>query len=526
MKNERSILNFQDNHTIVTQDDYYTFRVVLQNLLQKEIYNDLKAKAEKILFLNTFDELCEDIFYSYYNKKLEVRPENFIKLRFLLNHKIISSLIESKTHKERRTGVYSTIQSEISSFQVLLVDIEEIIEKIDEYLKSKQKNELDRLSDKINTYEKNKNEAGKNIVDGEKDDVENAPISGAIDDETLRNEFKKWLEINDKTIEDAVTEGVKEAKNKVTESEKTLNKVLGGFQQGHEEGILQKMPIHQRIELARLLSTANKLQEIVEYLGRFRIIAQTKQIEKLSEVKIEPTEITTGGDLSKALPMEFAKVGGDELTRKDFLLRWSQNHIWQTDPPPEKDKENLGKGSIIICVDTSGSMSGIKEYKSKALALAVAEVAYQQKRNFACILFDTKAYDPVVIDPDEKIDTIVNKVISLSQDFYGGGTDFEPPLNQAVEIIEKDEFNNADILFLTDGFSILNNKFLEKYRKLKEEKQFKTIGLLLDDSDIERNEGKHELEKFCDDIKFNSLIENDPNFDNSEDVANDIFLLL
>jgi len=516
MNSERSLLNWQYSHTIITQDDYSTYRNYLNYLVPKEIFNKLKKRAEDVIFFKTFDELCEDIFYSYYNRKLDVRTENYIKLKFLLNHTIINNLMETEIHKERRTGSYSTVHSETSSFQALFIDIEEIFNKLDEYLKPKQKNELKKLSEQIYKNEEDADKYG----DMEGDTDENNS------DELLKKELDKWLEKNKKEIKDAVNEGIEKAKEQIEESENLLNKVLGGYRQGNEEGVLQKIPIHKRIELAKQLSNANKMKEIIEYLGRFRVIAQKKKIEKLSDLKIEPTDVTTGGNVSKAIPSELAKLGGNKVTRTDFLIRWSNNDLLIIDPPPEKEKENLGKGSIIICVDTSGSMSGIKEYKSKALALAVAEVAYQQGRNFACILFDTKFYGPIIIKPDDNIDTIVSNVISIAQDFYRGGTNFEPPLEKAMEIIENDEFNNADILFLTDGFASIGENFLNEYEKIKKEKQFKTVGLLLDASDVERDKGKTELEKFCDDIKYNSSIENDPDFKNSEDIANDIFFIL
>jgi uncharacterized protein with von Willebrand factor type A (vWA) domain len=536
MKIERSILNFQESHAIITNDGYYTFRIVLKNVIRREIFDELKGRAEKQLFKNTFEELCEDIFYSYYNKKLDARPEEFIKLRFLLNYTIVNKLIETKVHKERRLGVNSTIQAEIPCFQVLLLDIEEILNKLDDYLANDQKDDLDRLSDRINNYENSSRKSGEGEGlsggpgDGQSGEEEGAPdeLGSSRSEKVLRNELDNWLDSNDEAIKKAISDGLNDSKKLETESEGTLKNVLGGFLQGHEKGDLQRIPIHQRIELAKTLSKADKIKEIVEYLGRFRIIAQIKQVEKVSEVKIQPTNVTLGGNLSKALPTEIARFGGNEFTRKDALLRWASNQLLQTDPPPEPERENIGKGSVIICIDTSGSMSGIKEYKSKALAFAVAEVAYQQNRNFACILFSSSYNDPIVIEisPVEQIDTIAGKVISIAQNFYGGGTDFELPLEQAISIIEKDEFNNADILFLTDGFADMKKNFLEKYQNLKKEKGFKTVGLLLDASDAERNQGKASLEAFCDDIKLSSEIEKDEEFRNSNDVANDVFLLL
>jgi len=229
--------------------------------------------------------------------------------------------------------------------------------------------------------------------------------------------------------------------------------------------------------------------------------------------------------LEKVTPDEFSNLSNPH-TRDDFNVRWASGELLTFERKPETDKENIGKGSVIICVDTSGSMAGIKELKAKGLALSVAQVTYQQKRNFACILFSSSHNNLIVdiINQSDSPASIAEKVINIATSFIGGGTDFESPLNKAISIIEQDEFNNADILFLTDGYANISEPFLSKYNDLKGKKQFKTIGLLVDANDADRYSVRDVMHKFCDDIKYNQDIEKDLDFSQADEFVNDIFL--
>ena len=89
------------------------------------------------------------------------------------------------------------------------------------------------------------------------------------------------------------------------------------------------------------------------------------------------------------------------------------------------------KGPIVCCIDTSGSMSGNREMWSKAVAIAMLEIAHNQKRDFAGILFSNKvSFNSPIIIPKDNIEP--NKVLELAESFSGGGTDFEEPLREVT----------------------------------------------------------------------------------------------
>src|SRR5699024_739213 len=103
-------------------------------------------------------------------------------------------------------------------------------------------------------------------------------------------------------------------------------------------------------------------------------------------------------------------------------------------------------------------------------------IAKKQKRNFAYIPFDDGVHK-VQQFPKGKIKP--NEIIAMAKEFSGGGTSFYQPLEKAISVINKDRFNNADIIFITDGEAHVSKSFIEKFNKKKEEKNFHLLSLVI-----------------------------------------------
>jgi hypothetical protein len=75
-----------------------------------------------------------------------------------------------------------------------------------------------------------------------------------------------------------------------------------------------------------------------------------------------------------------------------------------------------------------------------------------RRGGFARIHFggQSDALEIIEIEPGEK--DILNKAIKVAEFFLNaGGTAFEPALSQALELISKQGFKKADVVFITDG---------------------------------------------------------------------------
>jgi uncharacterized protein with von Willebrand factor type A (vWA) domain len=118
-----------------------------------------------------------------------------------------------------------------------------------------------------------------------------------------------------------------------------------------------------------------------------------------------------------------------------------------------------------------------------------------QKRDFACILYSSYAEEPIIIRKDE---IAPQKIIDCAERFSGGGTSFSAPLTKAMELIKDSTFKEADVLFITDGDCYVDDAFLRKFKQTKEEKEFRTLGVLVDMGRGHVSDSS--LKEFCDSI--------------------------
>ena len=67
-----------------------------------------------------------------------------------------------------------------------------------------------------------------------------------------------------------------------------------------------------------------------------------------------------------------------------------------------------------------------------------------------------------------------------AETFLDGGTNFETPMSEALCLMQEYGFENADIVFITDGECELSDTFAAELRKQQTEKHFTITGVLLD----------------------------------------------
>src|SRR5690606_18813718 len=141
-----------------------------------------------------------------------------------------------------------------------------------------------------------------------------------------------------------------------------------------------------------------------------------------------------------------------------------------------------GRGPIVVCVDGSSSMDGNKEIWSKAVCLTILEIARRQRRKFGVIVFSSKGSPLRVFNSDLREGWSMKEVdiLELADYFPGGGTDFEDPLNKAVELLQMSKFKNGDIVFITDGECDVSDSWLSEFLDKKKELSFKVFSILID----------------------------------------------
>jgi len=132
--------------------------------------------------------------------------------------------------------------------------------------------------------------------------------------------------------------------------------------------------------------------------------------------------------------------------------------------------------SIICCLDESGSTRGDAAAWGKAVAMTLLDIAAENRRKFALIHFaDSSSCKVDIFLPGQYS---VQDKINAAETFLGGGTNFKQPLDEAIQLMGTG-FENADIVFLTDGLCELPEDYLAKLHKEQAARKFTVTGFLL-----------------------------------------------
>lgn len=71
-------------------------------------------------------------------------------------------------------------------------------------------------------------------------------------------------------------------------------------------------------------------------------------------------------------------------------------------------------------------------------------------------------------------------MFEAAQHFFGGGTDFEAPLDCAVDLMKEQGWNKADLVFINDSECRVSEEFAEWFAMSKAGLGFTVAGVLMD----------------------------------------------
>ena len=209
---------------------------------------------------------------------------------------------------------------------------------------------------------------------------------------------------------------------------------------GRDEGGIQRIPITEQFRLADLLGKNSKIKEIIKMLGRMRLEALSVKRSRITHSSPVRRGVETVGieGIERVLPDELANLAIGEEGEDLFLKRLLDEDLlaYSYKNPVEETQ-----GPILIAVDGSGSMAGLKEIWAKALAIATILQAKKEKRKSQGIIFGASEKEIFEID--------VDRLEDLATASFHMGTNFGPPLRWAQDKFK--EQPRADLLFITDG---------------------------------------------------------------------------
>ena len=232
------------------------------------------------------------------------------------------------------------------------------------------------------------------------------------------------------------------------------------------------------VELGRRLANNPKLRKLAGLIGRMReqaLALRRRLFERPSE---EVYEIGTGSDLARMLPQELLGLRHPQL-QLDWRRRYVEGSLLQY---RLRGDDERGRGPMVVCLDTSSSMAGDKEIWSKAVALTLLEIARRQRRRFRAILFSSPETGLYTLDLNrgERYASDLERTLDLADYFAGGGTDFEHPLDAALECLGESRLRRGDVVLITDGECRVGEEWRERFLSEKRRLDFSLYAVLID----------------------------------------------
>ncbi len=336
------------------------------------------------------------------------------------------------------------------------------------------------------------------IVNERREEHEDA---GTLDDKALSEEGKKALANATRKLEGEVQGAEALLRQKTAQLEEDLKeikaktnrrlqaeaiRVAQQLEDASEEaeawgtaiGTGQRSPPGAKLELGKRLAGNEKLKKLARMVGRMKFHAAALRKKVFERANEELLEIESGDSIQRLLPHELVALHHPVL-RKDFYRRLLDRELLQYSLRGIDEK---GKGPMIVCLDGSSSMAGDKEIWSKAVTLTLVDIARRQRRLFRSICFSSADTPLQVLDlnPRDRYELEAKNVMDLAEYFPGGGTDFQRPLDAALECLRQARFKKGDIVFITDGECEVGQEWAESFRRDKEKLGFSLFSILID----------------------------------------------
>ena len=463
-----------------------TDRVLRSTRLEDSIYADLRdgddaleqTEGDAAKKLPSFPALARDVFQSFYSLMPRKNGEDMLTVAA---RKFNGPILEHITQSEDYPTLKMVCEGRgLPAYEAASEFVARAAGELDSLLSniSGEKNALNTLE----KLEQGERQAQKELAEllermqAMKDcgqDLEQSVVDAANKVESKRRQVEavgKLVDANATKSRDDVAELVSLAVTAAAEKADEVRNIIGAW--SDEPGNLEKNEANA--DLLALVRKSQVLRDIAKYLGRFReIFAQGKR-NGYAYGRGEKYALELGRDLSRALTSELAMLASPQTTPL-FLRKYQRGQIKQYQ---RREPIFKGMGDIICCLDESDSTEGDPAAWGKAVALTLLEIAADSGRSFALIHFSRSGrFQTDLFRPGAY--TMADK-LRAAETFLGGGTNFQTPMNEALRLLEAEGFENADIVFVTDGECELPDQYLEQLRAEQAARRFTVTGVLLD----------------------------------------------
>ena len=489
-----------------------TDRILKSTRLEDKLYAELREGDEGMdgieaqcgLKLSTFPALSRDIYQSFYS--LSVRRNDESELSDTAKQ-FNSNILDSVMGGDEYPTIKSVCEGrQLPAYDAAVEFIANVSNRLDDLLKkaggdkgalstleklSKQEDELKReLEDLLQSRDREQapdENLGRKIVD-----KANMAASKTRQVEAVGRQIRDNLMKNQDAIVAIVAQAAQSSIEKAEETAAAIAAWGTGDGVGPEQMKLDR-------EVVDRVRKSPALAEAARHLGRFREMAAKARKNGYAYGRGEKYTLELGNDLNRVLTSEFSMLATPE-TIPLFLRKYQNKRLHQY---KRREPVYKGAGDTIVCLDESDSTKDDAPW-GKAVALALLDAAMAGNRKFALIHFSSGRKCETDMFLPGRYST--EDIFSAVETFLGGGTDFVAPLNEAVRLIESEGFDNADIVFVTDGECRLPDSFCDGLVEKKATHRFRITGVIMD---VESPGMSFSLKPFCEDIYRTSELSRD-----------------
>lgn len=219
-----------------------------------------------------------------------------------------------------------------------------------------------------------------------------------------------------------------------------------------------------------LLENEESIKQLADLLGKMREAEIELEEETFENIVVrkewvpDPTlrEEVNGlegsNDLNRIVPSEAAFLA-DPITETAFYQKFAEQDLLSfryegkklvtsekvTFNTRQKQKKKE-KGPFVLCIDTSGSMHGMPAQVAKVMAFAIMKMAAKEQRKCFLISFSIGIKTIQLSDIANSMDEIV----SFLRMSFDGGTDVTPALSAALDMLQTNDYRQADVLMISD----------------------------------------------------------------------------
>lgn len=318
----------------------------------------------------------------------------------------------------------------------------------------------------------------RDAVDGVRDEAADEAAEADAEADALAESLDEAMGGVPRDVWSALSDAAARAASRLEDAEMTRGAGLGepAPGRGGDGGEVDALAL--QAELSGLAG----MRRLMRLLGALRDEARAARRQRVPRAKTEVYGIAPGRDLARLLPSELVQLG-HPLLRLDFRRRLVEDgllvyHLRGDDP--------LGGGPAVFLLDVSGSMAGAKVVWAKAVVLTLADIARRERRRVTVICFTSGASrERFELATPRRGSPMLRfapqEFMGLAKMGTGGGTDFWPPLSDALTIIEDErEFARADVVLVTDGEANLSAAQIDEARARAEGRSTRFLGVLID----------------------------------------------